>query len=411
MAARRAEFIENLLASADPSSDQPNVTVAALLDSAAKDLDRKLAAEPLVEASMLGVIASTNSALGRYPEAQAASDRQLSILRAHGGSDLELGRALWNRGQLLRELGKWSEALPPLKEAVALLRSQHSPSDLCKALDSLGFVLARVNQETAAEATLHEEIAIEMAGDARLRAQRVYPLYALAAMMGDEGRSKDAAEYGKQAFDLARETLRADHPDLLNIESAYATTLVVLHQSAAAESLFREVIAAQTRVEGPDHKATLLTKLALLSDLTDQHRDGEVAELGLPVARSLESLLGADNVYVLSAWNVYGLASCKSHHEAEGLAALRRVASIRQRIYPTGNWVIYSTQESIGECQFQMREFVDSEATLLAAVAGLEAARGSNFMRTQSGYRALRDLYAALGKTDAAALWNNKIQP
>jgi len=143
----------------------------------------------------------------------------------------------------------------------------------------------------------------------------------------------------------------------------------------------------------------------------DQHRDEEAAALGLPVARALESLLGADNAYALSAWNSYGFASCKSHHEEEGVATLRRVASIRQRIYPAGNWVIFSTQEAIGECQFQMHRFAESEATLLAAVAGLEAARGPNFIRTQSGYRALRDLYAALGRTDAAARWSSRIQP
>ena len=88
MATRRAEFIENLLASADPTSDKPNVTVAALLDSAAQELDHKLGGEPLVEASTLGMIANTNASLGRYPEALAASDRELAILRAQGGSEL-----------------------------------------------------------------------------------------------------------------------------------------------------------------------------------------------------------------------------------------------------------------------------------------------------------------------------------
>ncbi len=76
VAARRAEFIENLLASVDPTSDKPNVTVAALLDSAAQELDQKLGGEPLVEASILGMIANTDGAMARYPEALAASDHR-----------------------------------------------------------------------------------------------------------------------------------------------------------------------------------------------------------------------------------------------------------------------------------------------------------------------------------------------
>jgi hypothetical protein len=56
-----------------------------------------------------------------------------------------------------------------------------------------------------------------------------------------------------------------------------------------------------------------------------------------------------------------------------------------------------------------MNKNLESEATLLPAVAGLEAARGSNFNRTQDGYRALRDLYSAMGRLDEAARWNAKL--
>jgi eukaryotic-like serine/threonine-protein kinase len=409
VAARRAEFIENLLASADPASGKPNVTVAALLDSAAQELDHKLGGEPLVEASMLGMIARTNNSLGRFPEGLAASDRELAILRAQGAGALELGRALSTRGELLRELGKWSDALPPLQQAVALLRPLHAPADLCNAMDALGVVLARSNQEKAAEAMYHEEIAIEMGGDAALRAQRMHPLFSLSVLLGEQGRFTEAAAYGRDALALARETLPADHPDLLNIETGYGNTLASLGQSAAAEPLFRQVIAAQTRVLGPEHKATLLSKLALAMDLLGQHRDGDAAAVALPAARSLESMLGADNAYALSAWNSYGLAACGSHQEEQGLAALKRVAAARQRIYPAGNWLIYNTQRSIGQCLFQMHRYGESETTLLAAVSGLEAARGPSFSRTQDGYRALRDLYTALGNADAAAHWNAKL--
>lgn len=409
VAARRAEFIENLLASADPSSDKPNVTVAALLDSAAQDLDHKLGDEPSVEASMLAMIANTNAALGRYPEALAASQRELVLLRAHGSSALELGHALWTLGAVQRELGNWSEAEPPLREAVKLLRPLHSPSELCNALDTLGVVLTHTNQEKEGEALLREEIAIELSGDAQLRAQRVHPNYALAVLMGEHARYQEAAQYGRQAFDLARATLPADHPVLLNIETAYANTLAALHQSSAAEQLFRQVIDAQTLVVGPEHKHTLLTKLALVADLMDQHREVEAAALALPVAQSLEKLLGADNLYSLSAWNFYGGAACGSHEEERGLAALRRVGAARQRIYPPGSWVIYSTQLGIGVCLSGLHQYRDAESNLLAAVAGLEKARGPDFNRTQDGYRALSKLYSTIGKPDEAARWAAKL--
>jgi serine/threonine-protein kinase len=411
VAARRAEFIENLLASADPNNGKPNVTVAALLDSAAQELDHKLGGEPLVEASILGLIAKTNSSLGRYPEGLAANDRELAILRAHGGSALELARALSIQGELLRELGKWSDALPPLEQAVSLLRPLHVPLDLCNAMDTLGVALARTNQEKAAEAMYHEEINIETSGDAALRAQRIHPWSSLSILLGEWGRFTEAAEYGRDALALARETLPADHPDLLLIETAYANNLASLHQNEAAEPLFRQVIAAQTRVLGPEHKATLLSKVALVQNLVTQHRDREAADVALPVARSLEAQLGADNAYALSAWSTYGIAACGSQREDAGLAALQRVVTARTRIYPAGSWLIYNTQRGIGLCLYHQRRYGEAEAILLAAVAGLEAARGANFNGTQEGYRTLHDLYAAMGKADAAAHWSSKILP
>jgi serine/threonine-protein kinase len=411
LAARRAQFTETLLESIDPTGDKPNFTVAALLDTAAQELHGKLGDEPRAEASMLGVIASTNAALGRYPQSQAANDRQIEILRTQGGSALELGSALWVRGSLLRELGKWPEALPPLQEAVTLLRTARSPADLCSALDALGVVLTHTDQEQAGEALLHEEIAIERAGDAALRAQRMDPYWALSVLASGRGHYQEAGEYAREALAAARERYPVDNPHVLNVETAYATTLITLNQSAAAEPLLRHVIDAQTRALGPDHKHTLLSRLTLASDLLYQGRAEEAATTALPVARALETLLGADNPYALSAWNQYGTAACGSHQEEQGIAALRRVAAARQRIYPDGNWVIDSTQVGIGTCLYHLRRYRESEATLLAAVSGLERARGPGFNRTQDGYRALRDLYTTLGKTRAAAGWNSRILP
>ena len=371
VAARRAEFIENLLASVDPTSDKPNVTVAALLDSAAQELDQKLGGEPLVEASILGMIANTDGAMARYPEALAASDHQLNILRAHGASALELGRALATRGSLLRELasgpthcrrcnrpwhccGRWTR---PRIYAVQWTRSA-----LC---------LRTPIKRRRARRFIRKKLPLRWLA-MRSCAQRMNPLFGLSVLLGNLGRYQDGAEYGRQASAAARETLPADNPAVLNIETSYANSLTTLHRTAEAEPLLRHVIAAQTKVLGPDHKHTLLTRLALVADLEDQHRDEEAAAAGLPGARSLEALLGADNLYAMSAWNFYGSAACSSHQEEQGLVALERVAAARQRLYPPGTWVISSSQLGIGVCLFHMGQYAKSEATLLAAVSGLE---------------------------------------
>lgn len=124
---------------------------------------------------MLGLIAQTNNGLGRYAEGIAANDRQINILRTQGGSALDIGQALSLRGELLREEGKWSDAKPVVREAVALLRPLREAADYCGALYLLGVVQAHFNQEQGAEQTFRETIAIESHGDPELQKQRAYP--------------------------------------------------------------------------------------------------------------------------------------------------------------------------------------------------------------------------------------------
>ena len=409
-AARRGEFLENLLKSADPNNGRRDITVAELLDSAAGELDRKLSGEPLVEASMLGLIAQTNFGLGRYPQGHTANDWQLAILRAHGGSALQIGQALLLRGQLLRADGQWAESEAVLHEAVARLRLLNDPADLCAALDNLAVATMQLRREPEAEAILREEIAIESRGDQALRTQRMNPYYVLAVLLGgDLGRYAEAERYGRSAWELAVQNLATDSPDRLIMENAYAVTLRNTQRAAEAEPLFRDVVARQTRILGAAHHDTLLSQLTLADDLIDLHRDSEASSIALTAARQLGPLLGAENQYALMAWNEYGTAACHIHQEEAGLAALRNVEAVRRRTLPAGHRLIFSVATSIGVCLTQQHRYAEAESTLLAAAAGLEAARGPGYRLTQDAFSALRDLYAAMNRPEQAARWAAKL--
>lgn len=316
----------------------------------------------------------------------AANDKQVAILTKSGGSEVEIGQALTARGQLLRGEGKWTHAEVPLREAVRLLRKSGTPADLCAALQLLGITLAHTQQE------------------------RMLAYDSLSVMAAEQGHYAEAESYNRQALDLARRSLPPDSLKLLAIETTYGTALVNTHQAAAAELVFREVIAKQTQLLGAGHHDTLLTQLTLADALIELHRDAEAAQISLDAAHQLDALVGPENLYTLMAWQEYGSAACNDQPENAGLAALRQMEAIRKRILPVGHWLIYRASASIGICQLRAKRYAEAESTLLAAVAGLEAVRGANFRRTQEAYRALRDLYTAKGRPDQAALWAAKIQ-
>ena len=409
MAARRDEFLESLLKSADPRGGRRNISVAEMLDAAVTELDAKLATEPLVEASMLGVIAQTYNGLGRYAEGLVANDRELALLRGHSAGNAELGQALSLRGELLREQGKWRDAEPVVREAVALLRPAGVAADLCEALYLLGVVQAHVSQEEEAQRTFQEALALESRGDQHLQQRRMFVYHAMAINTANMGRYPEALQYAGEALEVARQSLPPDHPDSLSLEATYATELANTHRYPEAEAMFRRVIAAQTRVLGEDHKDTLLSQMMYADELLDLRRDPEAAQLASSVAQRLEQLLGTDNMYTLFAWQIQGSAVCNDGQFDAGLETLSHVESVWRRLRPSGDRMIQAADLSIGTCLYRARRYTEAEAAVLGAAAGLEAARGPAYRRTQEAYRVLRDLYAETNRGSDASSWNAKL--
>jgi eukaryotic-like serine/threonine-protein kinase len=409
MATRRDAFLESLLKSADPRGGRRDVSVAELLDVATSELDEKLFSEPLVEASMLGLIAQTNNGLGRYAEGLTASERQIALLRGHAAGSIELGQALSMRGELLREQGKWLDAEPLLREAVALLRPARVAADFCQAMYVLGVVQMHVNQEEDALRTFREVIDIESGGDRGLQKLRIFPYQAISITLSNLGRYAEALESARDAVTVARQSVAADHPDALGADVTYAGALVNVHRYTEAEPMFRRVIATQTQVLGEAHKDTLLTQLMLIDELLDLQRNAEAADLALSTARRLEPLLGKDNMYTQTAWQNYGSAACNNGLTDAGLDILRRVESAWRELRPAGDRLIYGAGLSVGECLFHAHRYAEAEGALLTAAGGLEAARGPAYRRTQQAYRALRDLYAATDRASEASLWSAKL--
>jgi eukaryotic-like serine/threonine-protein kinase len=409
VALRRGEFLEELLKSADPSEGRRDVTVAELLTTATATAERKFASEPLIEASMLGVIAQTQADLGRYGEAAVANDRQLELLRTQGGGALEIGRALTVRGLLLRAQGQWPEAERVLKQALPAVRARGSPEDMCILLNMLGAAQSHTAEEAAAEATYREEIRIASAAGPALQDQLMLAYGALSALVGGEfGRYREAESYARRAWDIAQVILPADHPDRLIMENAYARALINVDQAAAAEALFRDAASAEEQVLGADHHDTLVTDLGLVEDLIELKRSPEAIELALPLAHRIDRVLGADNGYALTAWYDYGNAACDIHQDQAGLEALRHAEAGRLRLLPAEHRLIYSVRTGIGICLMHLHRYAEAEPLLLSAASGLERARGAQFRPTQSAFRALRDLYTAMDEPDKAASWAAK---
>jgi serine/threonine-protein kinase len=385
------------------------MSLAELLDSAAGALDSKLADEPLVEASMLGLVADTDVGLGRYPQALAASDRQMALLQKNGGSDLEIGRALTARGRVLREQGRWQTEVTVMRQAVDLLRPLNAKPELAGALFELAAALSHTDAEKEAEADYQEELAVEAAGPLELRNHRSYTYYALAGLLTSLARYTEALQYDLKAIELAQRTMPRDHQDLLTFEAQYASTLLSDNQPAKAEAVLRDVIDRDKQVSGPNHKDVLLIQSLLADALVELERDDEAAQLARQAATGLDTLLGSDNSYALSAWQTFAIASCNAGDWTRGLEVAQRVSAARLRLHPAADRFVQAAAAAVGLCLYRGHRYAEAEPILLGAAAGLEAARGRHYRFTQITYRVLRDLYNDTGRAQNALTYSARL--
>jgi tetratricopeptide (TPR) repeat protein len=409
-AARRGEFLERVLKSADPNSGRRDITVAELLDAAAGSLDQSLGKEPLVEASMLGLIADTNGELGRYEPGLAASQRQLSLLESQGANALELARALQTRGELLRAYGHYADGIPVMRQAVALLNGlSGAEEERARAMNTLGQVLANTGVEGEAEQLFRQAADLDgrLRGDKRKAAGE--PLQNLAVLLNRKGRNAESVAVARQALAVERQYFSADAPGVLSAEGTYAMDLEATHSLTQAEPLLRDLMIRMARVRGPDHPEALVAKVQLAEILTDLGRFAEAEQLLRAAAMSLDRVQGPDSRYAVAAWSDFAVAACSGADGELGLEAARRVDAIRARSMAPTDWHRLAAQTDIGLCLVRLHRYREAEPILQKAAADLESSRGREFYTTQLAFKALAELYQGTGRPAAALSMTAKI--
>jgi serine/threonine protein kinase len=413
MAAQRGQFLEHLLTAANPSIGRRDVLVSDLLGKVMNQSNEEISTDPLVAASVLGVVSRTEKALGRYQEAMTLNDRQLALVRRNRGDPRDLIDALNLRSLLLTMTGHDREAEAPTRETLALLHDECKVDGaFADTLDILGEIQNALLRDDDADATYRRELACtrEFAGR-RWNERTVHVLNNIMNLNRRRGHLTEALASGEAAVELGKRTMSPDAPYLLTTELNLANSIAAAHRAVEAEPLIRAVLAKRTELLGAQHTETLMTATSLANDLYLQDRYKQAAETALPAAIGLQSTLGPEHWLTADAWQAYGNAACHAGQTADGLAALRRSEAEKEKRLGANTWPTLGNDTDIGACLRLMHRFDEAEPALLLAFNGLRASRGEDFYLTQAAIVELRDLYSDRGDTANAALWAAKIRP
>ena len=416
IAQRQAEqiddFLQSLLASADPAKLGKDVRMVQVLDAAAGNLDRDLANEPEVLTQAHLTLSRTYRNLGLFEPAEQQARAALALVRhlhgkeASNTADVEsiLGGILASRYQV-------AEAESLLRHALSVYRTKAQPdrAALAGTLGDLGFTLYSQPKRLAeAEAIMAEALgyAREVWGERDPKYLRV--LNALAGVKIGERDYAKAAEILRQELSL-QELLTpggvATLPPqmnlcicLLNLERLDEVEVVLNHLDADVQRLFGE---------NSSYFAFVTVVRGMLNLLRGENR------LAIPYLQKALGPLNAafkpDALNVVQCEAALGLSLTRDNRAAEGEKWLRTAYDHGGKLdraefaHNFGN-----LETALGECLLAQKCYAEAEPLLLTGHDDLEKRLGPQNRLTIEATRRLHDLYLAWNKpADATRFADN----
>ena len=255
-AERLNQFLQELLASADPDGRGREIKVVQVLDAAAARIDRELRAEPKVlaqahltiaraylqlrvperaesharaalaidqrlfgddhpsTAEAMAFLGETLKVFHRFEEAEPLLRRALAVERKSPLGEREaLATVLRDEGAVLTRLGRTREALPLLEESLAVSRatSGAESAPVADTLTNLGSIYAQENNFTEAMAAYRSSLEIHR----KLKPMRITflnPLDNLCVLLFRQGKIAEIEALLEEGQRYCRENIGEDNP-------------------------------------------------------------------------------------------------------------------------------------------------------------------------------------------------------
>lgn len=417
-----AQFAQSMLSGIDPATagDLDKRLMRIVLDDAAGRVERELAGQPLVEASVRRTIGLSYLALGEWPAAATQLEKSLALNRSESGDMSPETLTIWNDlAMVYREQGRLPEAMAACEKAIEGRRQ----------------VLGEEHRDTLVS--------------------RGY----LAEVYKEQGRVPEAEALNRVILEARRRTLGPEHPDTLTSMNNLAIDLEMMQRSEESESLLKQTIEVEQRVKGPTHPESMRTvnNLAILymsmgkleeaeqlvleglemrrRVLGDDHPDtlramGTFAELtrvkgDVAGAEKLFREVVAEHRRVLGpthptlALHLYSLANLVAHRGdmAEAEQFFRESLEICRTSLPEKHFQTAVSQVGLGACLLKLKRFEEAETLVLDAFSNLQGNPEVTPYWQQSIAMVLMKIYEGweteapgTGKAEQAAVWRGRLE-
>lgn len=379
---RVAQFFAEMFGSSDPlaevagsSAQRAGITVREVVDREAPRIERELAGQPEVQATLLGSIGRVYKGLDQRDASEHYLGLALQRLdaldaapsRAKLGLALDLCEVLGIRGR--------EQTLAACERALALARAlaRGDDADLARALRRRGAALKTIGRWDAAEADLQQALDMFQRLHLAPAAAGVSDELAEAAYLrGDRQRCLDLLA---PAIAQWRAHYGNEHASLSSMLTTRAHCSVGLGKTEQAEADLREALRLVEGAMGADAaigvRGQLLTDLGLA--LNQQDRFAEAEPLLREAVRINEALYGSEHPEL--GTTLANLANSVSNlgRTEEGFALWRRAIALHAQRVGADRRLLGITLGSFGYLLWRERQFDEAETRLRESLATFEA--------------------------------------
>jgi tetratricopeptide (TPR) repeat protein len=335
-ARQTTRFMVDLFKVSDPSEALGNkITAREILDKGALRINRELADQPAIQATLMDTMGTVYTSLGLYEPAerlvrQAYARRQTLF----GSQNPETVASLNHLGEVLSLKSNFDEAEKKLRTALEIRRKLFGESNpaVAETLSLLAYVLGQKGEYDRGEPLIREALQIRRKVFGEVAAEVAASIEDLGRNFYDRGEYDQAVTYLRQALAMQEKLHKGAHPALAQSMDNLAWALMGQGKADEAEPLTRRALAMKRQLYGEDHPETAMG-LNNLAYILEQRGSLDEAEKTYREALAINRrLLGAEHPTIaLNLANIAYVEYAKGNHDG-GIDLLRQSIDMSRKV-------------------------------------------------------------------------------
>ena len=300
-------FMVRLFEVSDPSEARGNtITAREIMDQGAERIQKELADQPRIQATLMETMGAVYTSLGLYDKAIPLLESALEKRRAlHGEEHLDVASSLDRLGKVLKLRAEYDKALPMHRQALALRRKLLGEEhvDTARSVYELADLLSRMGDYAEAEPLFREALELRRKLRGKKSPEVAESIEGLALNLYEDGNYIDSIKLMREAVAMRRELHDGPHPALADALNNLGWMLGGMGQYQEEEQLYREALAMKKVLLGDSHPEIAVGLNNLAFSLQEQGRYDAAEALYLDAIAMQRKLLGVDHPDVAQALN------------------------------------------------------------------------------------------------------------